>query len=479
MNSRLRKFSGVMLIAAAVAACGGGGGGSGDGGSDPGGGIDRGGITIALGPINGFGSVIVNGVRYSTGGASITVDGQPATESDLRVGQVVRVEGRLDAGGSTGTATRISYDDNVEGPVESLDLIGQRLVVLGQSVQVSRSTSFDDGIVPRSLEGLATGDRIEVSGLFRADGVIDATRIERRNSAGEFELKGLASAVDAAARRLTVNSLVVDWSGAQLEGFASGQPANGDFIEIKGTLLASGLLQASRLQKEDAGIGGSDGDDGDLEGLVTRFVSAADFDVAGQRVATTATTRFEGGTVANLALNARVEVEGRIDGSGRIVATEVKFRLESTVEISGRVDSVSVAEGRFSMLGRTVRTTALTRFEDHSSADLERFGLANLGVGDYVELRAYEDGAELVATLLERDDPEADIELTGIAADVAAPNLSVGGVAVTTDAGTEYRNRDGTITAAEFFALAPGREVKIRGTLVGNTVLAERAELED
>jgi hypothetical protein len=36
-----------------------------------------------------------------------------------------------------------------------------------------------------------------------------------------------------------------------------------------------------------------------------------------------------------------------------------------------------------------------------------------------------------------------------------------------------------TISASTFFQLAPGKLVKVRGTLVGNTVLAERAELDD
>jgi hypothetical protein len=36
-----------------------------------------------------------------------------------------------------------------------------------------------------------------------------------------------------------------------------------------------------------------------------------------------------------------------------------------------------------------------------------------------------------------------------------------------------------TINAAAFFQAAPGRKVKTRGTLVGNAVLATRAELDD
>lgn len=475
-----RAFRGLsVLVAMIVAACGGGGGGGSQ--IDAGiGGIDRGGITVAQGPISGFGSVIVNGVHYSTAGATITVDDQPGVESDLRVGQVVRIEGRLDASGTAGVATRISYNDDVDGPIQSIDLAAGSLVVLGQTVRVGPGTSFDDGISPRSLEGLAVGDRIEVSGLIAASGAIEATRIERRAASDVVEVQGTASAVDTVARRMLINEQQVDYSGAQLGNFPNGQPANGDLVDAHGSVNGSGVLVASRLERRSAALDGTTGDSAELQGLVTRFVSAADFDVAGQRVTTTASTVYEGGTAANLALDADLEVEGSFDATGRVVSRRVQFRQESSVEFAGGVDSVNTAAGTLVVLGTTVRTNSLTRFEDHSTADLERFGLSDLRVGDYVEVRAYRDADGLVATLLERDDVESSVEVRGPATSVAQPNLVVGGVAVTTDANTEFRdNNGGSITAAAFFAAAQGRDVKVRGTLLGNVVLAERAELED
>jgi hypothetical protein len=72
------------------------------------------------------------------------------------------------------------------------------------------------------------------------------------------------------------------------------------------------------------------------------------------------------------------------------------------------------------------------------------------------------------------------VELRGPATNVAQPNLTVSGVTVTTDNQTEFRGDEGgSITASEFFTAAPGREVKVRGTRVGNAVLAERIEFED
>jgi len=480
MNTQRIRTLLVVLISSLVLGCGGGGGGGGDGGDNVIGGIDRGGITISQGPITGFGSVIVNGVRFGTAGATITVDDRPGTESELRVGQVVRVEGTVDASGTTGTARSIRFDNQVEGPVQTIDLGASRLVVLGQVVLVDARTSFDDGISPRSIEGLAVGDRVEVSGFVATDGSITATRVERKVPSASVEVQGTAGSVDSAARRLEIGQLVVSYGSAQLIGFPNGQPANGDFVEVKGAVDGSGVLAATSLELRSPGLGGTGDDSGELEGLVTRFASAADFDVAGQRVSAGSGTQYEGGSVADLAVGVNVEVEGGFDATGRIVARKIQFRRDSDVEISGLVDSVNAAGGSLIVLGATVRTNSLTRFEDQSDFDLERFGLADLRIGDYVEIRAYVDAGTLVATVLERDDPEDRVEVQGPVDSIAPPDFTISGLAITTDAQTEFRDNNGaSISSAAFFAAAPGRQVKVRGTVIGSAVLAERAELED
>ncbi|MEY2920412.1 MAG: hypothetical protein RL261_1717 [Pseudomonadota bacterium] len=464
----------TVVVAALLTACG--------GGSTSGvtAGIDRGGIVTATGAISGFGSVHVNGVHFVTTGATITLDDNPGTESDLRVGQIVRIEGRIEQDGINGTATRVIFDDEVEGPVQSIDLANLRLVVLGRTVQVGTQTSFDDRIVPRSLEGLAVGDRIEVSGRVATTGVVEATRIERKTAQSSVEVKGTIASLDTNAKSFALSQLTVSYATAQLNGFASGQPANGDRVEVFGTVNGSGVLVATRVEKEGSGTAGDTDERAEYEGLVTSFVSATDFAVAGQRVTTTASTTYEGGTASSLAPDVAVEVEGRFNASGVIVATRVQFRRGSDTEFSGRVDSVNAAGNSLVVFGVTIRVNSLTRYEDHSGADVQRFSLASIAIGDYVDVDVYNDGSGLVATKLERDDTQGEVQLEGTAQNVAAPNFTVGGVAVTTDGNTEFRDRGGvTINAAAFFQAAPGRKVKTRGSLVGNVVLATRAELED
>ena len=122
------RFSGLMVgvrratllsfAAVGLAACGGSGGSS-DSSPVPVGAIDGGGLHVSAGPINGFGSVIVNGVRYDTSGAQIIVDDNVASESDLKVGQFVLIAATGDDDGNL-SADRIIYDDTVHTPMASL-----------------------------------------------------------------------------------------------------------------------------------------------------------------------------------------------------------------------------------------------------------------------------------------------------------------------------------------------------------------------
>lgn len=481
----IQKFFPALLMSLAVASCG--GGGSGDDGiiaPPPSNGIVRTGMV--LGPISSFGSVVVNGIHYETDDAVITVNGEPATQADLRVGQVVRIVAELEDGELTGTASEVSFDDNVEGPIASLDVVAGTLVVLGQTVRVGPNTSFDDSIQPRSLEGLAVGDFVEVSGLPMADGSIDATRIELDADGGEFEVRGLVTALDTANQRFNLNALVVDYSGAQLDDFPGGQIADGQPVEAKGTTLdGNGALVATRVEYEGSVITGDEDDFAEIEGFITRFASAQDFDVAGVPVTTDSATRFEDGTAADLGLNVKVEVEGLFDGDGRLLAREVDIKRGGDVEITGTVDSVDAAGDSLVVLGITVAIDALTRFEDQSDARVSPLTLADLNVGDYVEIRGDEEPAEsgqVLAALLERDDPDTESELRGFVTAVAAPTITVLGVTIQTDGSTEFQDvNDQPISSAEFFSrVVAGSQVKADGIETSpDTLLADEVELED
>jgi hypothetical protein len=439
---------------------------------------------VAMGTISGFGSVFVNGVEFSTASANITIDGRRGSESELRVGQVVRVSGRIDADGRRGTATSIDFDDAVEGPVASIDAAAGTLVVLGQTVKVDATTSFDDNLQPASLAGIAVGMVIEVSGMRDAQGVIHATRIEAKAANAEVEVTGEVANLDEAAKRFDIGTLTVDYSAAQLDDLPGGVPANGLTVEAKGTLDANGVLLATRIEGKQQDMPGDNDDQAKLEGLITRFVSATDFDVNGQAVTTSANTEFERGTSADLALNVRVEVEGELL-NGVVQATKVEFENEADVRLSGQVASVDATAGTFMVMGISVQTNAQTRFEDKTDAQVRPFNVGSLQVGDFVEVRGTTGtGNSILAQRVEREDADerndqVRVRLRGVAADVAQPEFTILGVTVLTNADTEFENEaEASIDAATFFAQAAGRIVQADGTFDGTTLVAHEVEFE-
>lgn len=476
----------AVLMALGLAACGGGGGGS-DATSPttppPSGGIDRGGV--AVGPIDGFGSVIVNGVEFDTSNTVFSVDGSPAGQDDLAVGQLVVVKGQIDDGGLTGIADSVDYDAAVEGPIAagSLDLVAQTFRVLGVSVRVTAATVFDDAIQPPSLTGLAEGNVVEVSGLPDADGFIRATRIEL-TSGDVFELKGYVSNLDAGAFTFELGPQTVDYSMAQLDDFAVGGPADGDFVEAKGeSFTIEGALFATRVQRQDELSGddlGEDGDDVEIEGYVTGFRSPSDFDLVGVRVRTNAVTRYQGGTAADIGLNVRLEAEGHLQADGSVLADEIQFRPEGRLEVSAQVESLDAVDGTLTVLGIQVRTDANTGFEDNL-LEMRPFGLGDLRIGDWVEVRGLQDEQEqFLAQQLKRDDPESEVQLRGTAEGVNSPGFGILGVTISTTAGTEFEGaNDAPITAQQFFDAAQGRLVEVDGTWDGAVLTADQASLED
>jgi hypothetical protein len=464
----------TLVVSMTLVACGGGG--------EQTAGIDARGNPVAVGvvskgTISGFGSVVVNGVRYNTDAAAFDIDGSDGVQSDLAVGDVVTIRGTVNDDGTSPTASSVTFDDAVEGPIQVIDAGGGTITVLGQLVRIDADTSFDDSISPASLDGLDVTDIVEVSGFVLADGSISATRIELKPAGGEYEVTGTVN--NLTATTFTINALTVNFSAAQLDNFPGGTPAEGQRVEAKGMdLLAGGELLATRVEFKGADLGGAAGDVAEIEGFITRFDSTTDFDVEGIPVTTTGSTNYVNGTSADLGLNRKVEVEGSINASGVVVATNVELKLSNFIRIEGRVGATGAAS--VTIFGVVINTNAVTRFEDKSAADLETFSLSNVNVGDYLETRGYEDASGVVATQVERDDFRGDVAIRAFVDSVSDPTFTIRGVPIQTGAGTEFRDvNDQPISAGVFFGQAMGRLVEANGTESNGGILADQVDLEN
>jgi hypothetical protein len=218
-----------------------------------------------------------------------------------------------------------------------------------------------------------------------------------------------------------------------------------------------------------------------LDGYITAFVSATEFEVDGSPVTTTAETVYVNGTVDTLALDVKLAVDGILDDAGVLIADRIVFHLPSMIEIEADIESVDANGAAVSVLGIVVTTNDSTMFRDDSDAAVPEFGLDDLVAGDRVEVRAYLDSNTVVATRLERDDPDDGVTLRALVEAVAQPSLTLLGVTVTADQDTVFQNvAQEIIDADEFFTLVDiGSLVKAEGTYDGTSILADKLFLRE
>ncbi len=151
------------------------------------------GSASSSGTITGFGSVIVNGKRFDTSSSSFTIDSQSGSQSDLKIGMTVTVNGSFN--GDQRSASAVLQKDAVEGLVQLVAADSLSLIVMGQKVLVDNSTLIDDNIPGRNILNLVAGtDHVEVNGHIRPNGLIHATFIERKLVNITPEVRGFVDA---------------------------------------------------------------------------------------------------------------------------------------------------------------------------------------------------------------------------------------------------------------------------------------------
>jgi Domain of unknown function (DUF5666) len=483
MTTRLARNGLLTLTTVALlSACGGGGGGStsGTGTSQP---LASTAQDGAVGIIAGFGSVIVNGVRYDDSAATVKDDhGTSLSSSRLGLGMTVQLKGKSNDDG-TGTASGINVFSEMQGPISSLNQTAGTFSLFGISVTIDSKTVFAD---VAGLSALANGNNVEVYGL-RNGNAVTATRIERKTLvAGDVvvKLRGAITGLNTSASTFNLAGLVVSFAGAQVLPNVSSL-ADGGFVSVNSTSAPSGTtLTASRVTALGARpVSFDDNAKSELEGVISAFTSASQFTVGGVTV-NASNAVFVRGTAASLVNGGRVEIKGSYSNN-ILNARLVKFE-----------DNQST--GEFELHGAVSNFTSLSSFTvrgitvDASGAGVlfERGVAANIANGRQLEvegaLQSSPTGSTLKATKVKFEDTpsssssnsnsassNSEFEFRGRVASLSGNTLVIGTRTVNLASSTVFRR----ITRAQ---LVTGILLEVKGTLLANgNVDAERITLED
>ena len=323
--TRRTALFGMAGAIAEIAGCGGGGtsvAGLSSGGTG----------SFTSGTITGFGSIIVNGIRYNNESATVlTSDDSVSSNPALQLGMVVNIEGSAvkpassTTGLPTATAYRITYGSEWIGPVSNRATT--TFEILGHTVDVLATTLF--GGVVQQLSELTDTHFVEVYGYVdQVDGHIQASRIDVSTvQPSAYKLSGAITQINQVSGTANLGQTAISWSVPAV--LPSGL-SSGDFVRVVLDPSPVGAVwTATRIQQVSSPLSRLSADhdyEAEIHGSITAYQSSANFVVNGIPVNASAAQ-----ITGTLAVGVQVEVEGSIR-SGQLVATKVATKTASQVE---------------------------------------------------------------------------------------------------------------------------------------------------
>ncbi len=482
----------VIVCAVFVSACSNGGDSSQSAGV--------GGTGISVGKVTGFGSVHVNGARFITSSSQFIVDGDPtATQGNLRIGMIVRLEVETENGVFNGIALSVVYDDEIQGPVTNViidptDPTQKIGTVFGQTVTFDETSTIFENTSFAGIGNevnLVLSDVIEVSGFRASETEIIATYVrfieDLNPESTEVELRGLIKNLAGVPPDQT---FMVDGTGITVGNMTVLDVPGGVLVEdlnveVKGFIQTNLSVLAEKIEFEDEDFG-TDVDDVSLQGVIADFQGLDDFKIDGQQIDASMASLSPSNAAGLLGDGVEVEVEGDIVG-GVLMADELELR-EGETKLKSWVSFVYPDNTGFEVNytglpgSIVIHTNAQTLFEDEGPLpQVPNLSVADLNIGDYVIVEGIESANEVTAEIVKRKDsmnPD-DSELEGLVdAFVAETSITVLGITYSVDSDTEYEDASGTVLSTIFFdQLGVGDLVEINDEVTADGI-AEEVELE-
>lgn len=349
---------------------------------------------VYAGPIAGFGSVIVNGMRFSSVGAELVDDDSQAIElQDLASGMTVRVSGDADDSTQLGTVRKLEVVRGTRGAVTAVDQGASTLTLLGQVVRTDMATAFQ-GLA--NLAALTVGQMVEVYGATQADGSLLATLVETKAALGGVRLTGVVQGLNAPAATFQVGTLTVKYDTALVTGVlrdgqsvrvrAANEPVNEVLTATSVRSAAVGVIDVSTV---------SAGTRMKVKGIVLAEPVNGQFQISGTTVdLSQALIKSSSGTISILAGQV-VEVKGLWNGT-LLQATDIELEGYRESQLGGRHElygAISSLNGSMAVVNGVTVDLARGRFE-HGN-------LAQVVVGSYVEIKGNLAGNVLQANKVE------------------------------------------------------------------------------
>lgn len=456
-----------------------------------------GGTGISTGPITGFGSIFLNGVKYDIDTAELIREDMPAaTQDEFSIGELITIVGSKSADGKTGTAQQVIFSSAVKGEITKASSDNKTMEVLGQPVTTDKLTIL---VGRKQLTDFNAGEFVEISGYRNSFGQLVATAIKFISPTfvagnSEQKLRGVVQQISTETGQLQINGLIIDYSNAILQDFGDSLPVESAHIQVTSQqAVAESILAADMLTLiTQEAVQADQGDYVEIEGIVTRKVDETHFYLGSQLVVLTPDTQQAQSGPFNLEEGDKVKVKGIISEDYSLVTENVSLReSQATIEIEGMVQTIDYANNSLELLGISVSTDNATILIDDSEDNYRQISLSDLMPGQQVEVKGnFVSANEIIATRIDRegaseDGEEQEIELEGPPKNINQANntFDLFSLSIEITSTTEFESEaEVNLDSESFFNLitqSPNIQVKVKGELIGVTMIAEEVEIDD
>ncbi|HEU5296562.1 MAG TPA: DUF5666 domain-containing protein [Burkholderiaceae bacterium] len=324
MPRSIRSLASAATVALVLSACGGGGSSSPSSatlsGASPG--------ATSSGTVTAFGSVFVNGHEFDTTNARVIDDdaGTTGSTSSLEVGMSVDVRASALSSDRTPAAAEIHVHPLVRGVVDGSDATAGTLTVMGQTVQLTASTVFSD---------------------HRA--CVDAASSPCNAIRGQSDLTVTSGSGSGA----------VGGSYVTVHGFLFAGDASSGGANVVATLISVADPSAARVAYKAEGVVKAVGSGGSITiGGLAVDLSAATCHAQG--VVPCASAFSVGQVVSAFAAKAPALPATTFTADAAFLRGRIAVETPgATVEVEGKVSSITLSPASFVVRGITVDASAL------------------------------------------------------------------------------------------------------------------------
>jgi hypothetical protein len=310
-----------------------------------------------VGPIGAVTTLTVNAVPFTTDGASVIVNGQAATVSDLGVGMTATVDGAWQSGSAVPAASQVAARRVVRAPARYVGVGGTGWagtstttlkvgvggtgwsvagldLMLGAGVQWVGAASLADVIPGATLDVYGEPD------FTRSIVVASRIEVSAGEAAGSVDVTGAVG--PATSTGFELGTATIDTTGAAFEGLELPLAA-GTLVHVFGTEDPDtpGVIHATLVTAVVAPMA-ADGTLVRIAGLVQDYLGPSQFTLEGHRVDASA-AYVTGGRLADLREGLHIEIDGVVR-NGIVMASLVEIVDDGTAlpeaEVEGRITAL-------------------------------------------------------------------------------------------------------------------------------------------